>query len=65
MSIGVHTIAVLQGIEKYETLKEGYAPVLQEINSLINDNFIEVLGVRYELNFLFGGDYKVMNKDLP
>ena len=35
-TIGNHTFAILSGNENYMILKEGFAPVLAEINDLIN-----------------------------
>ncbi len=35
--VGVHTIAALRGTEEYSVLKEGFAPVLTEINELIEN----------------------------
>lgn len=35
--IGVHTVAALSGTEDYHSMKNGFAPVLQEINELLED----------------------------
>ena len=39
--------------------KNGYAPILKEINELIENGTIEVEGKSVELNIYLGGDYKV------
>ena len=57
--IGVHTIAVLRGSEDHTTLKEGFQPVLDEINELVESRLIEARDEFYELDFFLGGDYKV------
>ncbi len=64
MFIGVHTIAVLRGSEDYTTLKEGFQPVLDEINELVESRLIEVQDTFYELEFFLGGDYKVQKQEL-
>ena len=38
----VHTIAVLRGGEKYETLKEGLAPVWEKINCVMKEQTVTV-----------------------
>lgn len=35
--LGVHTFAALNASEKYEEMKEGFGPVLDEINDLIDE----------------------------
>ena len=57
--IGNHTFAVIRGNEDYDCLKNGLAPVLNEVNHLIDVKMIEVDDVIYELNVVLGGDYKV------
>ena len=37
--------------------------MLDEINTLIDSQSIEVLGTTYELKIMFGGDYKVQYPD--
>lgn len=60
LCLGNYTFAVIKGAEKYELLQEGLAPVLSEINSLIEGRAIELEGTVYELKFELGGDYKVI-----
>ena len=63
--IDVHTVAVLQGTEDYDTLRDGLSPVLQEINDLIAAKFIELDdGQIVELEFFLGGDYEVYKNSL-
>lgn len=40
-------------------MKNGFEPVLIEINHLVDVRMIEVDGTIYELNVVLGGDYKV------
>ena len=58
---GNHTFAVVRGMENYHLLKDGFKPVLQEIQELIKKKVVEVKGEIYELDFFLGGDYKVIN----
>ena len=57
--IGNHTFAVLQGSEEYNLMKNGFAPVITEINTLITEKTIEVKDEIYEIIIVLGGDYKV------
>ncbi len=57
----MHTIAVLKGHEQYENMRDGLAPVLDEINSLIETEIVAVKGQTIQLKFMFGGDYKVIS----
>ena len=41
-------------------MKNGFAPVLIEINELIENGAIEINGTSVKLNIYFGGDYKVL-----
>lgn len=56
---GNHTFAVIRGNEDYDRMKNGFEPVLIEINHLVDVRMIEVDGTIYELNVVLGGDYKV------
>ncbi len=58
-SDGVHTFAAIEGAEGYELFKEGFEPVLCEINNLIDTGSVEIDGKTYPLTIYFGGDYKV------
>lgn len=55
----LYTFAALSGNEDYKTLKEGFAPVLEEINDLIDNHEVEVNGKVFTFNVILGGDYKV------
>ena len=59
----VHTVAVLKGVENYETLQEGLAPVLAEMKEVMEAGFVEggADGTPVELEFYLGGDYKVVD----
>ena len=50
---------MLRGSEDHTTLKEGFQPVLNEINELVESRLVEVQDAFYELDFFLGGDYKV------
>lgn len=49
----------MSGNEDYKTLKEGFAPVLEEINDLIENHELDVNGKILTFNVILGGDYKV------
>ena len=54
---GNHTIAVVNGSEKYETLQVSFKTTFSEINSLIDKGTIIVGGQEVKLEFFLGGDY--------
>ena len=58
MRLGNHTFAAVRGTESYSRL-QSLAVVLEEMNSLIADPYIDVEGRRWQLHILLGGDYKV------
>ncbi len=60
----MHTVAVLQGAEDYNHMSEGFAPILDEINDVIENNNVVLNGQNFKLEFFLGGDYKVHNKIL-
>ena len=37
---GVYTIAALRGSEEYSLLKDGFAPVIDELNDLLENRFV-------------------------
>ena len=39
MNTGIHMFAALNGAENYSEIKEGFAPVLDEINNLLHDRY--------------------------
>ena len=51
-----------EGKEEYDHLKNGFAPVIEEINEALQVNHLEIQGQIYELKYVFGGDYKVSQK---
>lgn len=57
---GNHTIAVVNGSEKYETLQVSFKTTFSEINSLIDKGTIIVDGQEVKLEFFLGGDYKFL-----
>lgn len=46
-----NTFAMLSGQEKYDVLKEGFSPVLREINDLVDSGSININGVSVSINF--------------
>ena len=50
---------MIRGNEEYSLLKNGLAPVLHEINDLVEAKVIDVNGELVELTIYLGGDYKV------
>lgn len=50
---------MISGNESYSLMKEGLAPVLSEINHLLEHNSINVAGEVIDLEFVLGADYKV------
>ena len=58
--LGNHTFAIISGHENYDFLKQGLSPVLNEINTLIEKNAVNVNGEISDLNFVHGADYKVL-----
>lgn len=54
---GNHTIAVVNGSEKYETLQVSFKTTFSEIDSLIDKGTIIVGGQQVKLEFFLEGDY--------
>ena len=50
----MHTIAVLRGGEKHETLKEGLAPLWEKVNCVMKEQTITVDSNNIELTILQG-----------
>ena len=57
--VGNHTFAGLKSEESYEALSLGLEEVLQDLNSLISDPYVQINGKPCQLEFFLGGDYKV------
>ncbi len=55
-SKGNRTIAVVNGPEEYDTIKDSLSNVLSEINNLVDSKFIEVDGVTCPIGIFLGGD---------
>ena len=56
---GNHTIAVVQGAENYETLRDCFKEVFKEINDVQECGFISVDSQNIPVELFLGGDYKV------
>lgn len=59
---GTHVLAVIQGEEKYELFKNGLAPVIDDVNSMMKQRKVTINDHDYDLKFIVGGDYKVSQK---
>ena len=55
---GNHTIAVVKGEEKYDTLKESFQKFFDEINALNRSKKLTIDGRDYNVELFLGGDYK-------
>uniref|UniRef100_A0A1X7T8Z9 Uncharacterized protein n=2 Tax=Amphimedon queenslandica TaxID=400682 RepID=A0A1X7T8Z9_AMPQE len=55
-----YTFAVIKGKESYHLMKEELAPVLVEVNQIIQRGYLIIKGKRIEINLLLGGDYKFL-----
>ena len=54
-----HTFAVAKGTESYDLLSGRMKEVMEEINQLVRQKWVEVEGKQWPLDVVFGGDYKV------
>ena len=52
--------AIINGPEKYETLKTSISPFFDEVNQLINKGTLFIDGENVELEFFLGGDMKFL-----
>ncbi|XP_048581436.1 uncharacterized protein LOC125561333 [Nematostella vectensis] len=59
-SKGTHTVAVINGPEKYETIAESLKDVLEEIDAVQDDSYVELDGKKINVEFFLGGDYKFL-----
>lgn len=57
---GTITVAVLVGVECYESIKIAFGDVIIEINSVIDEGHVELEnGKKIPVEIFLGGDYKV------
>ena len=54
------TIAIVNGLKKYETMKTSLNFFFEEVNGLINKGSISVDGKDIKLNFFLEGDMKFL-----
>ncbi|KAJ7369993.1 hypothetical protein OS493_034939 [Desmophyllum pertusum] len=59
-SRGNRTIAIVNGPEKYDTLKHSFSSAINEINTVLETGFIEVDGKEVKIEMFLGGDYKFL-----
>ena len=55
---GNRTIAVVNGTEDFDTLKNSFGSIFTEINTLIAQGYLEIDGKHVETEIFLGGDYK-------
>ena len=55
---GNRTIAVVNGPEDFDTLKNSFGSIFTEINTLIAQGYLEIDGKHVETEIFLGGDYK-------
>ncbi|EDO29491.1 predicted protein [Nematostella vectensis] len=53
-------LAVINGPEKYETIAESLKDVLEEIDAVQDDGYVELDGKKINVEFFLGGDYKLL-----
>ena len=49
----------MRGHESYELLSVAFSPVFQELNEALVDPYVIIDGVEWQLDMVFGSDYKV------
>ena len=59
-SKGNRTLCIVNGPEKYDTLKSSMGSVINEINSVIKNGKLEVDGKEVPIEMFLGGDYKFL-----
>ena len=58
--LGNHTFASVKGPEEYGFLKSSLEPVWNELGELIADPTLQIDEKEYDLNIVFGSDYKAI-----
>lgn len=51
-------IAIVNGSESYETIKEAFGSILQEINSIVSSGKLSMNDKEINVDFFLGWDYK-------
>lgn len=64
LHVGAYVIAVIEGKEEYDLLKDSLANVVCDVESLVNAACIAVDGIEVPIELYLGGDYKVSMPDL-
>ena len=57
---GTHTVAIVNGAEKYETIAESFADVFRDVNEVIEDGHITIEEEKVPVEIFLSGDYKVI-----
>jgi len=55
---GNRTIAIVNGSESYDTIKEAFGGIFHEINTMISSRKLMVNNQEVNIDFFLGGDYK-------
>ncbi|XP_048586462.1 uncharacterized protein LOC5510708 isoform X2 [Nematostella vectensis] len=58
--LGTHTVAVINGPEKHDTIAESLKDVLEEIDAVQDHGYVELDGKKINVEFSLGGDYKFL-----
>lgn len=59
-NLGNYTIAIIKGKESYDVMEEGFAPVLEEINSIVRKGYVMIGEKRVQVAMYFGGVIKLV-----
>ena len=57
---GNRTIAIVNGSESYDTIKEAFGGIFHEINTMISTRKLMVNNQEVNIDFYLGGDYKFL-----
>ena len=58
---GTHTVAIVNGAEKYVTIAESFADVFRDVNEIIEDGHITIEEEKVSVEVFLSGDYKVIS----
>ena len=57
---GTHTVVIVNGAEKYETIAESCADVFRDVNEVIEDGHITIEEEKVPVEIFLSGDCKVI-----
>lgn len=58
---GTHTVAIVNGAEKYETIAKSFDDVFRDVNEIIKDGRITKEEEKVSVEIFLSGDYKVIS----